>query len=794
MTKPDDRDLRIAELEDRLARLSEASLRINESLEFEAVLQGALDSARSLTGASFGVIALMDHAGLSREFLSSGMTAEESRQLWETPDGMRFFHYLNGIAEPLRIRDLLGHVREAGLPDLRVPMQVSAFLMTPIRCRGDRVGNIYIAKSGPGEEFTQEDEETLTLFTSQVGLVIDNARRHRDERRARGNLETLINTSPVGVVVFDARTGALVSLNRETRRIIDNLRDAEQPVEQLLPTLTVRRADGREFSLAETSVAVALSAGETVLAEEVVLKVPDGRSINTLINATPILSEEGEVESFVVTMQDMTPLEELDRLRAEVLGMVSHELRAPLTSIRGSATTILDASAELDPAELRQFLRLIVEQADSMRDLIGHLLDVARIETGTLAVTPEPVETALLVDRAKHTFLSGGGRNNLDIDLPLDLPLVMADRRRIAQVISNLLSNAARHSSTSSDISVTVARQGIEVAISVVDQGKGMSPEQLARLFRKAQPPDSEGLGGDIGLGLVVCKGIVEAHGGRIWAESQGPGLGSQFTFTIPAADETATDRHTPSEPSWRESEGEHILVVDDDPETLRHVRKALSEAGYEPIVSADPEEAVRLVEENRPHMVLLDMILPGFDGIDLMREIADIADVPVVFLSAFRGSDMIARALEMGASDYVVKPFSATELVARVRATLRRHRAEPSQPYVLGALTIDYAQRRVTVGGRPVRLTPIEYGLIYTLSVNSGRVVTHEQLLSRVSSRGNRPSDVRSIRTHLMRVRRKLGEDAANPMYIFAEPRVGYRMPRGGDDGAGSRAVSVER
>ena len=111
-------------------------------------------------------------------------------------------------------------------------------------------------------------------------------------------------------------------------------------------------------------MAQALSAGETVRVEEIVMQLPDGRSVTTLMNSTPIRSEEGDVESFVVTLQDMTPLEELDRLRAEFLGMVSHELRTPLAAIRGSATTILDASSDLDPAEVRQFHRIIVEQGD----------------------------------------------------------------------------------------------------------------------------------------------------------------------------------------------------------------------------------------------------------------------------------------------------------------------------------------------------------------------------------------------------------------------------------------------
>ena len=215
------------------------------------------------------------------------------------------------------------------------------------------------------------------------------------------------------------------------------------------------------------------------------MTVPDGRSVTTLINATPICSEEGEVESFVVTLQDMKPLEEMERLRAEFLGMVSHELRTPLTSIRGSATGLLDAPSNLDPAEIRQFLRIIVDQADNMRDLIRDLLDVARLETGTLPVSPEAVDVAVLVDRARNTFLSGGGRSILEIDLAPDLPLVTADRRRIVQVIGNLLSNASRNSPDSSSIKVAAVRDGVHVAISVADEGRGIPADRLPHLFRK---------------------------------------------------------------------------------------------------------------------------------------------------------------------------------------------------------------------------------------------------------------------------------------------------------------------
>ena len=436
---------------------------------------------------------------------------------------------------------------------------------------------------------------------------------------------------------------------------------------------------------------------------------------------------EGEVVSVVVTLQDMTPLEEMEQLRAEFLGMVSHELRTPLTSIKGSAATLTEAASDLDPAEMLQFFRII-----------GDLLDVARIETGELSVAPVAADVATLVDEARSRFQSGGGRNNLRIDLSPELPLVMADGRRIIQVLSNLLSNAARNSHEASAIGVSAVREGYHVAVSVTDEGRGIAAERLPHLFRKFSRIDGEDRGRDIagsGLGLALCKGIVEAHGGRIWAESDGPGLGARFTFTIPVAQDAAIGAaNLPVRSRRSERERERILAVDDDPQTLRHVRDALTKAGYAPVLTGDPEEALSLVEANDPHLVLLDLMLPGTDGIELMRGILDMADVPVIFLSAYGQEETIARAFENGADDYVVKPFSPMELVSRIKAALRKREApewaELSEPYVLGELAIDYAERRVTLARRPVQLTAIEYGLLFELSVNAGRVLTYDRLL----------------------------------------------------------------
>ena len=779
LSKPDERDELIADLQDRLSKLAAASLRINESLDVEAALHGVMDCARSVTDATYSLITTVDASGWVEDFLVSGMSPQEAQRLWQNPDGPGLFEYLTSLSGSLRGADLEEFTKSVGF--VRFDSPVTAFMVAPIVHRGVRVGSISVGSDEPGREFSGADEETLVMFAAQAAQVIANARQHRDEKRARADLEALIDTSPVGVAVLDVTDGAPVLFNREANRIIDGLRDPDQSPEQLLETMTVRRADGHEISLRELSVREALSATETVRAEEIELEAPDGRSIAVLINATPIRTAGGDVESVVVTLQDMTPLQDLERLRAEFLATVSHELRMPLTSIWGSVMAMLDGTDDLDPAEMRQFLRIILDQASNMRDLIGDLLDVAQIETGALPIDPKPADIAAIVDQARNTFINTATSTSLDIDVAPGLPLVMADRRRIVQVISNLLSNAARHSPESSTIKVTAAPDDIYVAVCVIDQGRGIPTERLPDLFRKFTHRD-EDLARDTGLGLAICKGIVEAHGGRIWAESDGSGLGARFTFTIPTLDHAPTPDPQPADRTPHSAEQQRVLVVDDDPQTLRHIRKTLTGAGYAPTVTADPQEALDLTHQHRPDLVILDMMLPHTDGIELMADILAVTDVPVIFVSAYSRSHTVAQAFEAGAADYIVKPFSPTELTARVKAALKRNQPppqpEPSHPYTFGDLTIDYSQRLVTIAGQPVKLTATEYRLLYALSTNAGAVLTHDRLLSRVWG-PKKPTDLRALRTHLRRLRKKLGENADNPTYFFAEPRIGYRMAK---------------
>ena len=770
-----------AALRERIAKLSDAVLRVSASLDLDTVLREVVDSARALTGARYGMIATIDGAAIE-EFIAPGLSDDERRHMGQWPHGQAFYEHLRDLPVPLRVADLPAYLRSLGYTEEFTLSRT--LLATPMRHRGVYVGSFFLGEKEKGQAFTDEDEEVLVLFASQAATAIANARTHRDERRARADLEALVDTTPVGVVVFDAGSGRAVSFNREARRLVEGLRTPGEAPEQLLEVLTCRRSDGREIVLGEFPLAHALRSGETVRAEEIELSVPDGRRLTTLLNATPIAAADGTVETVVVTMQDLAPLEELDRLRAEFLGMVSHELRAPLAAVKGSAATVLGAGSELDPAEMRAFFRVIEVQADHMRGLIGDLLDVGRIEAGTLAVSPEICEVAALVDRARNTFLAGGARHTMTIDLPPDLPPVMADRRRIVQVLNNLLANAARHAPESTPIRIAAERDGVHVAVTVSDEGRGVAPERLPHLFRKHTNVTGGGAGGALGaagLGLAISKGLVEAHGGRIRAASGGPGQGTQITFTVPVAGEPGEEA-TPGRGADRRAvpgngrEPVPVLVVDDDPKMLRFVRDALAGSEYVPVVTGDPDALPGLIRSENPRLVLLDVMLPGNDGIELMERTPELADRPIIFISTYGRDETVVRALDAGAADYIVKPFSPTELVARIRAALRKEAAP--EPYVLGDLEIRYEERRVSVEGREVALTATEYALLRVLSRNKGRVASVESLLRQVW-RGRDNGDQQMVRTFVKKLRRKLGDSAAAPTYIVNERGVGYRMAR---------------
>jgi DNA-binding response OmpR family regulator len=231
-----------------------------------------------------------------------------------------------------------------------------------------------------------------------------------------------------------------------------------------------------------------------------------------------------------------------------------------------------------------------------------------------------------------------------------------------------------------------------------------------------------------------------------------------------------------------RAGERTKILAVDDEQRVLRYLERTLDDAGYSVLTAGDPNQVTRLVELEEPDLLLLDLMMPGLDGLDLLQQVREFSGVPVIFVTGRNRDEDTVKALRMGADDFITKPFSPSELLARIEATLRRRvlsdQIEVRPAYVLDDLTINFAHRQVMIKDRPVSLSATEYKILYELASHAGMVLTHGQILQRVwGQEYSGENDL--VRSFIRNLRRKLGDEARNPRYIFTEPQVGYRMAR---------------
>lgn len=791
-----------------LYQLSNLSLQITSTLDLPTVLQDVVDAACDLTGAQYGALGVFDERGHLLEFITHGITPEQRDRIGDLPQGLGVLGWLHELQQPVRMADLTAHARSVGFPANHPPMKT--FLGAPLLHQSEKLGNLYLTEKAGGSEFTPEDEALLVLFAAQAAAAIHNAHLHHMVAKERGRVEelaaergqllemaelerrrlkVLVDTSPVGVFVAEAGSGQVLLVNPEAERILGFPHRPEYGLQRYEEAIVYRRSDGSAYAPEELPLQRALNLGESIRAEEVRFEFPDGHTILTLINATPIYSDDGKVTAAIAVIQDISPLEEIERLRNEFLGMVSHELRTPLTAIKGSAATVLGSRRPVDEAESREFFQIIDEQADRLRDMVDNLLDLTRIEAGSLSVTAQPTGLPEIIQEARNTIVRNGARQEIRIYLPEDLPHVNADQRRVGQVLVNLLSNAAKFSPEAAPIDIDVVRDPVFVTVRVKDQGRGVSAETLPHLFKKFSQIHEDGgsrMAGS-GLGLAICRGIVEAHGGRIWAESPGLGEGTAFSFTLPVAAATATGASIDTTQRaellgrvHRAGERTRILTVDDDPRILRYLERTLEEAGYAVLTTSDPGQVALLVEMEEPDLLLLDLMMPGIGGFELLKQVREFSGIPVIFLSARDRDQDTVRALQMGADDFITKPFSPSELLARIEATLRRRvlsdQMEVRPDLVLGDLTLNFVRRQVTVKGQPVALSATEYKILYELASHAGMVLTHGQILQRVWG-PEYSGETELVRSFIRNLRRKLGDEARNPRYIFTEPQVGYRM-----------------
>ncbi|MHB8617981.1 MAG: response regulator [Chloroflexota bacterium] len=429
--------------------------------------------------------------------------------------------------------------------------------------------------------------------------------------------------------------------------------------------LMARGADGQALDETTSPVREVLSTNRPTGLVDARPSRPDGREMVFGLTAAPIRQAGGEVIGVVLVCRDITRQRELERMKREFVTLVSHELRTPMASMFGFAELLLHREPLTEKG--RGYAETLYRETQRLLNLVNDFLDVERLESGAVAYRSRPLALTEVLDDVEDSFRDQMDKHHLERDLPAPPLVVQTDRDRLLQVLINLISNAIKYSPGGGTIRIGAQRQAGDVVISVQDQGLGFTPEAGERLFEKfyrVDSPEFSGIGGT-GLGLAICKRIIEGSGGRIWAESAGPGSGATFSFTQPlaATPPPETPATVPAAARGR------VLVVKDDPSLAALIREQLTGAGYQVESVATGEAALERARAEPPAAVVLDIGLAGeLDGWAVLATLRDdpaCADAPVIMVS---GREEQARALAVGANDYLVKPVPAERLISSVR------------------------------------------------------------------------------------------------------------------------------
>lgn len=467
-------------------------------------------------------------------------------------------------------------------------------------------------------------------------------------------------------------------------------------------------------------------------------------------------------------------LRETDRLKDEFLANTSHELRTPLNGIIGLADSMLDGAAgELTDLQ-RKNLDLIVGSGRRLTSLINDILDFARLQHKDLQLQLQPVDIAGVVNIVLNLSspLVAGKDLKLVNKIPNDFPLAFADENRLQQILYNLVGNAIKFT-FAGEVLIEARHEGDRLAVSVTDTGIGIAPEKQGRIFEAFEQADGSvaRVYGGTGLGLSVTRRLVELHGGTIEVESE-VGQGSRFTFTLPLAGDQTRKAPVPSIGSQRlvsatearekvgvtettsgleRGERFNILIVDDELVNLQVLNNHLSMSNYSVHQATSGSEALEMVDNGfRPDLIVLDVMMPrmsGYEFCQTVREKLAPTEVPIIMLTARNQVSDLVEGLNAGANDYMIKPFSKQELLARIRTHLtlsqlnnayarfvpREFLEQLGQDSILDVKLGDHLQKEMTVMFADVRsfttlsenLTPEEnFRFVNTLLSGVGPII----------------------------------------------------------------------
>jgi PAS domain S-box-containing protein len=402
--------------------------------------------------------------------------------------------------------------------------------------------------------YTREGEERICLMSSELLLLdgkeyslsalkdITELKKSEEAlRRSEEKLRLVFESAGIGIAVTNL-SGAITEANSRMVETLGFKSRTELAGKNIYEFITQRSHTGA-LKMRQT-----LEKG--IKGMEYMLYHADGTKFPGEFTASILKDAAGSPAGFIVTVRDITErkqaedkarelrvLREVDHLRSELMANVSHELRTPLASIKGFTTTLLRSDVKWSEEEQRDYLQTINRETDRLTRLISDLLDMSRIDAGALKLEKGVCSLQQIVDAASSRLTTLTGHHQLSIALPADLPEVHADELRIGQVLTNLTENATKFSPEGSEILISAEPAGDQVIVSVTDHGQGIASELMGKLFDRFYQAQriADGHKGGTGLGLTICKGIVEAHGGRIWVESK-LGEGSKFSFTLPAA------------------------------------------------------------------------------------------------------------------------------------------------------------------------------------------------------------------------------------------------------------------
>ncbi|MFL5806788.1 MAG: response regulator [Roseiflexaceae bacterium] len=430
--------------------------------------------------------------------------------------------------------------------------------------------------------------------------------------------------------------------------------------------------------------------------------------------SAPVRTRAATILGRLFIFRDATREKEADLLKAEFISIVSHELRTPLTSIKGFTDLILEGDAGEIGAEVREFLEIVKVSADQLVEITDDILEAAQIEAGKIKLSLQQVE----LDEIAHAvalsmqMMAQSKGQTITVDLPLDLPELYADRERLAQIFTNLLSNAHKYTPAGGRIGVSarlveepaVARLaqtdavGPWVVVSVADTGIGIAPEDQQHLFSRfyrVSSPETQGIGGT-GLGLHITRSLVELQGGAIWIESV-PGRGSTFSFSLPVA------RHAPihlgAEAPTPDTQRQLVLLVEPKATLARLLQGHLEQAGYAVVIADEGRAALARACAERPVLILLAIQLPDMDGYTLIERLhADerTTEIPVIVIATIEEAE---RAPRLGVAGYLSEPIDERSLLDIVHAALVEDRRSialvvDDDPQVVKVLTALLAKR----------------------------------------------------------------------------------------------------